>query len=138
MHFSNSLRSQPESKKLVSLEVKYDDSISHSTYADYSPYYDVHTREYWMSPSTRNRLVKFGLLSKDGKLVDPDKDRMRIASAMRRVATAESKRSFKEYRARADLIAESAWLEQQLLFEMKRKHVDACKARCMIGPIGSS
>lgn len=124
MNFCNSLRPPPTCKNLVALEVGYDDSKCVDPYSEYSPFYDVHMREYWMSPSTKRRLKKVGFLNAEGtKLLDPDKERQKFAAVEQIIQAARKKVSVQEMKRRNKLIAESSQLQREIVNIMKYEHV---------------
>lgn len=121
MNFPNSLRMSPKSERLVSREVGFDGSMCTQSYPIYAPFYDVHMREYWLSPITRRRLMQFGFLTKDGRnLIDPDKERKRIETVKKQIYDAECLLAVRRERAKSKLILESAWLQRQLVKEIRR------------------
>jgi hypothetical protein len=128
--FCNSLRSRPSSKELISREVGFDNSTCISTYPVYSPFYDEHMREYWLSPVTRKRLVDSGFLTKDEKqLIDPDKEKKRILTVQKRIHEAEKRFALKQDKVKMKLFLQNIWFQRQLVRLKKRDSIDACRPR---------
>ena len=122
--FQSSLREQSQSKRLVARELGFDGSKSRDSYKEYSPYYDVHMADYWMSPITRSRLRRVGILSRDGtKLLDPDKERMQLCSIHKQMVVAEDLHESLKRREFTELLVEAAWLKRALVQELKREDI---------------
>jgi hypothetical protein len=126
MNFFNSLRPPSSSKKLVSLEVAFDDSKSVDSYTEYKPFCDVHMQKYWNSPITRRRLIQVGFLNSEGtKLLEPDKERRKFATAEQLIQAARQRISVQETKRRNRLIAESTQLQRKIVSLMKYEHVQS-------------
>lgn len=126
--FESSLREQSTSERLVAKEVGFDGSKILESYKEYSPYYDVNMREYWMCPMTRKRLVRFGLLSKDGaSIIDPDKERMATKAISKQIEAAIYYRDTLVERRRTELLVEASWLKRRLVQELKREDMQSRK-----------
>jgi len=83
-------------------------------------------REYWLSPATRKRLIRSGFLTPDGmKLMDPDKERKRVAMVNKRISEAGRIIGIKEGHKKAKLLLETVWLQRQLVRLMKQDDKDS-------------
>ena len=120
--FESTLRQQSDSQKLVAREVNFDGSKILDSYPEYSPYYDIHMKEYWMSPLTRKRLANKGMLSKDrSTLIDPDRNRLQLNCINKRVIAALEYKKCIENRRWGELLVEAAWLKRKLVNELKHE-----------------
>ena len=123
-NFEATLRPVSASKDLVSREVGFQLNTSDASYRPYSPFYDIHMREYWLSPPTRKRLVNLGFLTKDeSQLIDPDKERMRLASVEKHIQMAEKVLEIQRQKRTSKLYHQAIYLKRQIVHEYKRKEV---------------
>lgn len=126
MNFCNSLRPSSTCKKLVEREVAYNDSKCLESLAEYSPFSDIHLREYWMLPSTRRILVKMGFLDEEGKkLLDPDKERRKFAAVEKAICAARERILVQKMKRRNRLLSESSQLQREIVNIMKYDHVQS-------------
>jgi len=119
--FESSLRPSSANKKLVACEVGFAVDVVNSQYSEYSAFDDIYMRRYWCQPAVKQKLKNLGLVSMDEKrLIDPDKERMRLKSAKSRIAQAELQTKILQQKRGSKLTLEKAWLKRQLVGMIRR------------------
>jgi hypothetical protein len=130
--FESSLRPTSVNKYLVAKEVGFKIETANSAYPEYSAFDDVHMRTYWCQPVVKQKLMNLGLVSQDGRrLIDPDKERMRLKSAQSRIARAEIQNQILYQKRISKLLIERAWLKRQMVDVLKNESVARQRHSCV-------